>query len=159
MWTSLHRLIQRIGVQHVALNDFSFLLDLGTEFLRTAGKTPELHRLLLKQGNEPTANVTAGSCQQNDWTVFSCHVCIVSPADRYNVPMFLFRKPSPSFIRAFLEEQAKLAFTYSAVGATADTPPLATSWTTPASSSAPVLLCLPPPRMPCKGGSNFAWAG
>jgi uncharacterized protein (UPF0548 family) len=38
--------------------------------------------------------------------------------------MFLLRKPSPSFIRAFLEGQAKLAFTYSAVGATAGTPPL-----------------------------------
>jgi uncharacterized protein (UPF0548 family) len=38
--------------------------------------------------------------------------------------MFLIRKPSPSFIRAFLEGQAKLAFTYPAVGATAGTPPL-----------------------------------
>lgn len=37
--------------------------------------------------------------------------------------MFLLRKPSPSFIRAFLEGQSKLAFTYSAVGATAGTPP------------------------------------
>jgi len=42
----------------------------------------------------------------------------------YNVPMFLLRKPSPSFIRAFLEDQTKLAFTYSAVRATAGTPPL-----------------------------------
>ena len=38
--------------------------------------------------------------------------------------MFLFRKPSPPFIRAFLEGQAKLDFTYPAVGATADKPPL-----------------------------------
>jgi len=38
--------------------------------------------------------------------------------------MFLLRRPSPSFIRAFLEGQAKLTFTYSAVGATAGTPPL-----------------------------------
>jgi uncharacterized protein (UPF0548 family) len=37
--------------------------------------------------------------------------------------MFLLRKPSPSTIRAFLEDQAKLAFTYPAVGATAATPP------------------------------------
>jgi uncharacterized protein (UPF0548 family) len=37
--------------------------------------------------------------------------------------MFLFREPTPSFIDAFLEEQAKLTFTYSAVGATAATPP------------------------------------
>jgi uncharacterized protein (UPF0548 family) len=38
--------------------------------------------------------------------------------------MFLFRKPAPPFIRAFLEAQAKLSFTYTAVGATADKPPL-----------------------------------
>jgi uncharacterized protein (UPF0548 family) len=38
--------------------------------------------------------------------------------------MFLLRKPSPSLIRAFLEEQTKLAFTYSAVGATAAAPPV-----------------------------------
>jgi uncharacterized protein (UPF0548 family) len=37
--------------------------------------------------------------------------------------MFLLRKPSPSFIRAFLENQAKLNFTYSAVGASSVTPP------------------------------------
>jgi uncharacterized protein (UPF0548 family) len=37
--------------------------------------------------------------------------------------MFLLRKPSPSVIRAFLEEQARLTFTYPAVGATAGTPP------------------------------------
>jgi hypothetical protein len=29
--------------------------------------------------------------------------------------MFLFRKPSPTLVRAFLEAQAKLAFTYSEV--------------------------------------------
>ena len=45
------------------------------------------------------------------------------PIDRYNAPMFLIRKPSPPFIHAFLEEQAKLPFSYSAVGATAKTPP------------------------------------
>lgn len=38
--------------------------------------------------------------------------------------MFLFRKPSPQFIHAFLEVQAKLDVTYPAVGATADNPPL-----------------------------------
>lgn len=38
--------------------------------------------------------------------------------------MFLLRKPSPSLIRAFLEKQAKLTFTYSAVGASAEKPPL-----------------------------------
>lgn len=38
--------------------------------------------------------------------------------------MLLFRKPSPSFIHAFLEVQTKLDFTYPAVGATAGTPPL-----------------------------------
>src|SRR5271156_139741 len=37
--------------------------------------------------------------------------------------MFLLRKPSPSFVRTFLKGQAKLAFTYSAVGATSGTPP------------------------------------
>ena len=38
--------------------------------------------------------------------------------------MFLIRKPSPNFIRTFLEGQAKLSFTYTAVRATAGTPPL-----------------------------------
>jgi uncharacterized protein (UPF0548 family) len=37
--------------------------------------------------------------------------------------MFLFRKPSMAAIRAFLESQAKLGFTYQAVGATAAEPP------------------------------------
>jgi len=38
--------------------------------------------------------------------------------------MFLFRKPSPHFIRAFLDVQARLNLTYPAVGATAGKPPL-----------------------------------
>jgi uncharacterized protein (UPF0548 family) len=38
--------------------------------------------------------------------------------------MFLFRKPAPSFIRAFLDVQGKLNLTYPAVGATAADPPL-----------------------------------
>jgi uncharacterized protein (UPF0548 family) len=37
--------------------------------------------------------------------------------------MIFLRKPSHSMIRQFLERQAKLDFSYSAVGATADTPP------------------------------------
>jgi uncharacterized protein (UPF0548 family) len=37
--------------------------------------------------------------------------------------MFLLRKPSSSFIRAFLEGQAKLPFTYPSIGATAEKPP------------------------------------
>ena len=37
--------------------------------------------------------------------------------------MFLLRKPSPPFIRAFLEEQAKLDLTYPAAGVTASIPP------------------------------------
>jgi uncharacterized protein (UPF0548 family) len=37
--------------------------------------------------------------------------------------MLLFRKPSPPAIREFLAAQARLDFTYSAVGATATTPP------------------------------------
>jgi len=38
--------------------------------------------------------------------------------------MFLFRKPSPPLVRAFLEVQGKLNWTYPAVGGTADKPPL-----------------------------------
>jgi uncharacterized protein (UPF0548 family) len=38
--------------------------------------------------------------------------------------MFLLRKPSPSFVRAFLEEQKKLDLTYSGIGTTASTPPV-----------------------------------
>ena len=38
--------------------------------------------------------------------------------------MFLSRKPSPPFIRAFLEGHAKLDLTYPAMGATAYKPPL-----------------------------------
>jgi uncharacterized protein (UPF0548 family) len=38
--------------------------------------------------------------------------------------MFFLRKPSPAFIRTFLDGQANLTFSYSAVGATAGTPPL-----------------------------------
>jgi uncharacterized protein (UPF0548 family) len=38
--------------------------------------------------------------------------------------MFLIRKPSPHFIRVFLEGQARQDVTYTAVGATADKPPL-----------------------------------
>jgi len=38
--------------------------------------------------------------------------------------MLLLCKPSPSFVRAFLEGQAKLPFTYAAVGASAEKPPL-----------------------------------
>jgi uncharacterized protein (UPF0548 family) len=37
--------------------------------------------------------------------------------------MIRLRKPSPAGIRAFLQTQAKLPFTYPAVGATAGTPP------------------------------------
>jgi uncharacterized protein (UPF0548 family) len=36
---------------------------------------------------------------------------------------FTFRRPSPSAIRRFLAEQSRLDFAYSAVGATAGTPP------------------------------------
>jgi uncharacterized protein (UPF0548 family) len=38
--------------------------------------------------------------------------------------MVLFLKPSPASVRDFLEAQARLTFTYPAVGATADRPPL-----------------------------------
>jgi hypothetical protein len=37
--------------------------------------------------------------------------------------MFLFRKPSLPAIRAFLDSQAKLDFSYTAVGASAHEPP------------------------------------
>ena len=37
--------------------------------------------------------------------------------------MLSLRKPSAESIRPFLEAQAKLPFSYSAVGATAETPP------------------------------------
>src|SRR5689334_5304977 len=37
--------------------------------------------------------------------------------------MFLLRKPSPSFMRAFLEEQKQFDLTYSGIGTTASTPP------------------------------------
>jgi uncharacterized protein (UPF0548 family) len=37
--------------------------------------------------------------------------------------MLLFRKPSPDSIRAFLDYQKPLGFSYAAVGATAETPP------------------------------------
>lgn len=37
--------------------------------------------------------------------------------------MLSLRKPSPEVIRQFLTAQAKLDFSYSAVGATATTPP------------------------------------
>jgi hypothetical protein len=121
---AVQRLVEGSSVQHIALDDFGFFLDLGTEFVRIADKTAELHRLLLKQREEPTANVATGPCQQNERTLFNRHFSIVYQADRYNASMFLIRKPSPSFVRAFLEEQAKLAFTYPAVGATAGTPPL-----------------------------------
>jgi uncharacterized protein (UPF0548 family) len=48
---------------------------------------------------------------------------VTSARPRYNVLMFLLRRPSPPFIRAFLEVQAKLNWTYSAVGVTADVTP------------------------------------
>jgi uncharacterized protein (UPF0548 family) len=37
--------------------------------------------------------------------------------------MLVFRKPSPSTVRLFVERQAKMDFSYSAVGATANAPP------------------------------------
>ena len=47
--------------------------------------------------------------------------------------MLFLRRPTAETIRAFLMSQARLDLTYSAVGATATNPQLATSWTTPAS--------------------------
>src|SRR6266404_3178636 len=49
--------------------------------------------------------------------------CIPREPARYNAPMFLFRKPSVPAIHAFLDSQARLDFTYPAVGATAAEPP------------------------------------
>ena len=55
--------------------------------------------------------------------------------------MLSLRKPTVKSIRRFLTAQAKLPFTYSAVGATALHPPLVMWWITPASSWARASRC------------------
>jgi uncharacterized protein (UPF0548 family) len=54
---------------------------------------------------------------------YSASVGIVSEPDRYNAPVFLFRKPSMAAMRGFLDAQTGLDFSYPAVGATATEPP------------------------------------
>ena len=59
----------------------------------------------------------------------------------------------------FLAAQAKLDFTYSAVGATARRRPPATSWTTPASSWVKARRSSRGQSRPAGAGSSSAWAG
>ena len=66
---ALQRLVQRRGVENVAPDDLRGFLDTGPQLVRVAGQTPQHHRLLFEQRNQPTADVAGCSRQQHDGSI------------------------------------------------------------------------------------------
>jgi hypothetical protein len=71
---ALQRLVQRGGVQYVALSDLGRFFDEGPELVRVAGQAAERHLLPFEQRDQATADVAGGAGDEGDGCILVLRV-------------------------------------------------------------------------------------